>query len=400
MLKNIINKIKKLKIFEKNQKEGSPDYVLVTITASLIILGTLALTSASAPLSQEIFNNPYHFLNRQIFFGFFPGLILAFLIFKINLNFLKKITPILLLINLILLALVFVPGIGVELWGATRWIRIGPISLQPAEFLKITFVLYVASWLSVRTPEIKIKNKLYKNINKTEKGLSQTLIAFLVIISIISFFLIFQPAFSTLAIIILTVVLMYFLANTPLWHTILIFLIGLSGLIFLIKFTPYRLERLLVFLDPGIDPMGMGFQIRQALIAIGSGGIFGRGIGMGIQKFGFLPASISDSIFAVFAEETGFIGSIVLIFLFVFFTLRGFKIAQSNQDKFSQLTAYGITLWIIIQAFVNIGSMIGLLPLTGIPLPFISHGGSALITALVGVGILLNISKSSKHISI
>jgi len=394
MFKNIVKEIKRLKVFTKD-KENHPDYILIAITVFLIILGILTLTSASAPISQEVFGHPYYFLNRQIFFGFLPGLILAFLAFKIRLDFLKKIAPILLLVNLILLAMVFIPGIGIELWGATRWIRIGPISLQPAEFLKITFILYVANWLAIRIPSV-IKNKSYKSFKKEKKEFSQTLIAFLIIISIISLFLIFQPAFSTLAIIILTVILMYFLANTPLWHIIFIFLIGLGFFTTLIKIAPYRLERLLVFLNPGIDPMGMGFQIQQALIAVGSGGIFGAGLGMGVQKFGFLPAVISDSIFAIFAEETGFIGSLVLIFLFLLFALQGFKIAKLSQDKFSQLTAYGITLWIIIQAFVNISSMIGVLPLTGIPLPFISHGGSALITTLVGVGILLNISKQSK----
>jgi cell division protein FtsW len=186
---------------------------------------------------------------------------------------------------------------------------------------------------------------------------------------------------------------MYFLANTPFWHTALILLIGLSSLIALIKIAPYRLERLTVFLNPGIDPMGIGFQVQQALIAVGSGGILGAGLGMGIQKFGFLPGVINDSIFAVLAEEAGFVGSIILIFLFLIFFWRGFRIAKLSQDKFSELTAYGITSWIIIQAFVNISSILGLLPLTGVPLPFISHGGTALITTLIGAGILLNISK-------
>jgi cell division protein FtsW len=284
--------------------------------------------------------------------------------------------------------MVFIPGIGIEVWGATRWIDVGPFSFQPSEFLKITFILYMASWLTTRT-------SLTKNFQKTQKGINENLIAFLVIISLISLFLIFQPNISTLTIIILTTVLLYFLAKTPLWHTVLILFIGISIFITLIKIAPYRLERLTVFLNPGIDPMGIGFQMQQALIAIGSGGILGAGLGMGIQKFGFLPGVISDSIFAVFAEEAGFIGGLILISLFLIFLWRGFRIAKLSQNKFSQLTAYGITIWIIIQAFVNISSMLGVLPLTGIPLPFISHGGTALITALVGIGILLNISKQT-----
>ena len=388
MFKNIAVKIKKLQIFERVQKKNQPDYVLIIVTTALIVLGFLILTSASAHISQEMFGRPYHFLIRQILFGFLPGLILAFLAFKVRLSFLRKIAPILLLINLILLTMVFIPGIGVELWGATRWIRIGPISAQPSEFLKITFILYLASWLSVRID--KKKQRQFK--------ISETLIAFLIILGLISSFLIFQPDISTLAVIALTAVLIYFLANTPLWHSLLIFLIGSGALIALIEIAPYRLERLLVFLNPGIDPMGIGFQAKQALIAIGSGGILGTGLGMGVQKFGFLPGVTADSIFPVFAEETGFIGSMVLIFLFLLFLWRGFKIAQLSQDTFSQLSAFGITLWIIIQAFVNIGSMIGVLPLTGIPLPLISHGGSALITTLVGVGILLNVSRQTQRL--
>lgn len=371
MLKNIVAKLQKLGILTKT-KTGKIDYILLVITIILIILGILILASASVHISTQL-------LKRQVLFALLPGLVLAFIAFKLNLAFLKRIAPILLLINLVLLGMVFIPGIGVEAWGATRWIDIGPISFQPSEFLKITFILYLASWLTEK--------------NKNKKDQNQNLIIFLIIIGLISLFLILQPNLSTLLIILFAAVLMYFLASTPFWHIFLFFLLGLTSLMALIKIAPYRLERLFVFLNPGIDPMGMGFQIKQALIAIGSGGLLGTGLGMGIQKFGFLPGAANDSIFAIFAEETGFIGSIILISLFLLFLWRGFKIGQLNQDQFSQLTAYGITGWIIIQTFVNIGSMIGILPLTGVPLPFISQGGSSLITTLVGVGILLNISQ-------
>jgi len=227
------------------------------------------------------------------------------------------------------------------------------------------------------------------------KGFGQTLLAFLIAIGVISLLLAFQPDISTLGAIILVGVLVYFLAGTPLWHSILIILAGAGSLLTLIKLAPYRAARLLVFFEPGTDPMGIGYQIKQALIAIGSGGIFGLGLGLGMfrQKLWLLPQSLSDSIFAIFAEEGGFIGNAILIFLFLIFLWRGFKIAKLREDKFSQLAALGLTVWICLQGFTNIGSMIGILPLTGIPLPFISYGGSALITELVGIGILLNISK-------
>lgn len=379
MLKNTANLIKRQTF----------DCILLTVVAVLIGLGILILASVSAPFSQEMFGSPDYLLFRQVFW-LVLGIILAFLAFKIRLDFLKKMAPILVLINLILLAMVFLPVVGVTIGGASRWLNLGIITFQPAEFLKLTFILYLAAWLSVRT-----EKSIKQEYAKTSLEISQTLIAFLVIISVIGLLLALQPDISTLGIIVLTAILIYFSANTPFWHLILMFFLVAGSLIALIKIAPYRVERMLVFFQPGIDPLGIGFHAKQALIAVGSGGIAGVGLGMGIQKFGFLPQPISDSIFAIFAEETGFIGALALIFLFLMFLWRGFRIAKKTQNKFFQLTAIGITSWIIVQAFVNIGSMIGLLPITGIPLPFISYGGSHLIAELVGIGILLNISKQT-----
>ena len=354
-----------------------PDYWLMGSVVALIFLGILILASVSASFSQEKFGTTYYFLNHQLLFGFLPGIILGFLAFRLPLDSLKKWTLVLLLINLILLAMVFLPKIGSSSGGAARWLNFGPISFQPSEFLKLTFILYLAAWLTNKTRKINL------------------LIAFLIIIGAVSLLLIFQPDISTLGVIVLVAAMMYFLAETPIWHSILIILLGTAGLFSLIKLAPYRAARLLVFLKPEIDPMGISYQIKQALIAVGSGGITGLGLGMSGQKFGFLPGAISDSIFALFSEETGFIGSIILIFLFLMFLWRGFRAGRLSQDKFSLLTALGISSWIIIQAFVNIGAMIGILPLTGIPLPFISYGGSAIVAELIGVGILLNISKNT-----
>ena len=388
-----------------------PDYILIIVTVILIILGIIILTNVSAPLSLERFGTTYYFLNHQLLFGLLPGLILAFLAFRIRLDFLKKWAPLLLLINLILLALVFLPGLGFEFRGAARWINLGPISFQPSEFLKLTFILYLAAWLASPVRNQRFSNGASRPLHqRAGRGhFSQTrcpalsgkgrggwwegrsLLAFLIVIGIISLLLIFQPDISTLGIIILVAGLMYFLAKTPLWQSFLIIFIIATFLFSLIKLAPYRAARFLVFFDPAVDPMGIGYQIKQALIAVGSGGISGLGLGMSQMKFGFLPQSIADSIFAIFAEETGFIGSTLLIFLFLIFFWRGFRIGKLSQDKFSQLTAWGITIWICLQSFINIGAMIEVLPLTGIPLPFISYGGSALVAELVGVGILLNI---------
>jgi len=368
---------------------SKPDFILLGVSVVLIILGILILASVSASISQGKFGNTFYYLNHQLIFGIIPGLILGFFAFRIRLGLLKKWAPLLLLINLILLAMVFLPKIGTTFLGATRWLNLGPIAFQPSEFLKLTFILYLASWLSART----FRQTKFGD-GQTGKEFSQTLIAFLIVIAVIGLFLYYQPDISTLSIIILVGAVMYFLAGTPFWHIVLLFLIISGSLLSLAKLAPYRANRLLVFLKPETDPMGIGYQIQQALIAVGSGGVFGQGLGMSHQKFGFLPHPMSDSIFAVFAEEAGFIGSLLLILFFLTFLWQGFKIGKSSQDKFSQLLAYGITSWLLIQVLINIGSMIGILPLTGVPLPFISYGGSALISELIGVGILLNISKN------
>jgi cell division protein FtsW len=277
--------------------------------------------------------------------------------------------------NIALLGMVFLPFIGSAGQSAYRWIYIGPISFQPSELLKLTLILYIAAWLAAK---------------KTDKPL----VPFLAIMGVISFMLILQPDISTLGVIGTTAVIMYFVANTPIWHTLLMIGGGIGALILLIQLAPYRVSRLAVFLDPSLDPLGQGYQVKQALIGIGSGGLTGVGLGLSFQKFGVLPEPISDSIFAVFAEEAGFIGAAILISIILAFAWRSFVNAKRSRDQFSMLVAVGIASWITLQSFVNMGSMIGLLPLTGIPLPFISYGGSALATELLALGILLNISKT------
>jgi cell division protein FtsW len=361
------------------KKGNHPDYILLIVVAALVLSGILIISSVSTAISLEKFGNTYSFLVHQLVFGILPGIISFFIFYKIPLSFLKKWALIFLLLNLALLTMVFLPKIGASSGGATRWLSWGQFSFQPSEFLKLTFILYLAAWLAGRVEKEKRAN----------------LIAFLMVLILVSLLLYFQPDISTLGTIIFVATLMYFLANTPLWHSFFIILAGTGGLLVLIKVASYRMNRLLVFLKPETDPLGIGYQIKQALIAAGSGGIFGLGLGMSRQKFGFLPQTMSDSIFAVFSEEMGFIGAFFLIFLFLFFLWRGFEISKKTKNKFAQLLSLGITSWIVLQAFIHIGSMIGILPLTGSPLSFISYGGSHLIAELAGVGILLNISKNS-----
>lgn len=387
-----------------------PDNLLLLFSLALIIFGFAILSVVSASYSYEKYGSSTYFLFHQALAGLLPGFILGIIAFFLPLAFIKKMAPLALLASLILMVLVFVPHVGFTLGGATSWIGIGPLSFQPSEFLKVTFILYLAAWLGNKTEKTISRPKIKKLRLRTEKtGIMsriwkhfsfndleyRSFIPFVVVVGIVSILLVCQRDVGTLGVIFLCAILMYFFANTPLWHSALMVLGGAGGLAFLIKIAPYRFDRILIFLNPDLDPMGKGYQVKQALIAIGSGGLFGLGWGMSRQKFGFLPHPMSDSIFAIFAEEAGFLGSLMLIGLYLAFLWQGFKIAKRTTDKFSQLSALGISCWILIQAFVNIGAMLRMSPLTGIPLPFVSYGGTALVAEMAALGVLLNISKSS-----
>lgn len=363
------------------------DFILLGAALGLLIFGILMLASVSAPVSQEKFGNTYYYLKHQLF-NVFIGLILGFLAYKINLNLLKKFALFLILGNLLLMLLVFIPGLGISAGGAARWLNLGFTSVQPSEFLKLTFIIYLASWLNTRISE--------KNMNRTKEGGSkQNFLAFMVLLAIIGIFLLSQPDMSTFIIILAVAIILYFIAQTPVLHIIMLFLLGIGGSIILAPLESYRLKRILVFLNQKSDPLGIGYQINQASIAIGSGGIFGLGLGLSKQS-NFLPESMTDSIFAMTAEATGFFGCLMMILLLLIFFWRGFAIGKNSHDNFSKLAAFGISSWILIQSLINISSMVGLFPLAGIPLPFFSYGGSAIIAELIAVGVLLNISKTQK----
>jgi cell division protein FtsW len=355
------------------------DSFLAVATGVLLVLGILILASVSAGFSQERFGRTTYYLFHQILYGLIPGLILGFIALKIKISFFQKSAWVLILLTLISMVVVFIPGLGIISGGAPRWINLSFATFQPSEFLKLSFIIYLSAWLA----------------NRADRKTS-LLLPFLAVLGVIVVLLGLQSDLGTLVVIIAAALLMFFLSDSSIWHNILLILICGGGLLALIKFAPYRMKRILVFLNPSLDPMGIGYQINQILIAIGSGGILGLGLGMSSQRFGFIPQTMADSIFAIFAEETGFIGSLILICLFLFFFWASLRIAKKSKDKFSKLLVMGISCWICIQAFVNVGAMIGLLPLTGIPLPFISYGGSHLVSELIGVGIILNISKSNK----
>ncbi len=370
------------------------NYYFLGTVFFLLFFGTLFLATLSAQESLQTFGNTNHYLFRQLT-RIAMGLILCFVAFKIPLPIFKKFSFILLLLNMLFLTFAFMPYIGTEFLGAKRWVSIGNNSFQPSEFLKITAILYLSAWLSNRFSAIQ-KKDLLSWFKRGYYNFISIFLPFLVFLGIIVVLLYLQKDISTLGILGVTLIVIYFASGTNIWHTILTFLAGALSIGYFIWKEPYRVRRLTVFLHPETDPMGIGMQVKQSLIAIGSGGIFGKGLGMSTQKFGFVPEAISDSIFAIIGEEVGIFGCLILVGLFIAFFWQGINIANRTEDTFAKLVCIGICTWITFQAFINISSSLGLFPLAGIPLPFFSYGGSHIIAELVGVGILLNISKNSQ----
>jgi len=354
---------------------------LLLITLVLLVFGLVVLSSAGIVEGQKKFDSAYYYLNKQILYGVLPGLFLFFLLSKIDYRFWKKVSPFLLFASLVLMILVFVPDIGIGLKGASRWVSIGGFSFQPAEILKLALVIYLAAWFGGR--DERIKNWAY------------SLAPFFVVLSFAGLLLAMQPDVGTLAVVVLIALGIYFAAGSSLKHLaviVAIFLAATAGLIFI---EPYRLDRIKTFVNPSVDPRGISYQLNQSLIAIGSGGIFGNGYNESTQKWGFLPEVVNDSIFAIVVEELGFVGATLLVGMFVFLSHTLVSIARNTSDKFGRLLVMGVNIWIIGQAFINIAAVSGLAPLTGIPLPFVSHGGTAVMALMAGLGIVSNIAKQN-----
>jgi len=357
-------------------KKNKPDKGLIIIIFLLLICGSVILSSASVVISQQKEGNFYSLILHQLIYGVAPGLVVFFVCLKINYKFWKKFSLLIFFAALILMVLVFIPGLGYRHAGAQRWIGFGPISIQPSEFLKLSLIIYLSAFLS-----------------KKETRRINTLIPFLAIILLSAGLVAFQSDAGTIGVIAIIGIIIYFLSGAKIYQCITVLVCYTLGFFALIKFFPYRMNRFRVFLDSSIDPQGIGYQIKQALLGIGSGGLLGVGFGRSNQKYNFLPESMGDSVFAIFSEEMGFVGGMVLLALFFVFAFKGLKIVKKAPDGFGKLLAAGITGWLIIQVFINIAAITGLIPLTGIPLPFVSYGGSALVSVLAGCGILVNISK-------
>ncbi len=360
-------------------RSGEYDKILVLDVLLLTLFGLVMISSASVVLSYNEFGNNYYYLIHQFIYGFLPGIVMMIALSRIDYRKYRKHAPLFLVATLALLLSVFIPGIGSEIRDVRSWIIIFGMSFQPSELAKLTFIIYLAAWLEERKKKV---NDFY-----------QGFLPFILIVALIAIPLIKQPDIGTLVAVSSIACTMYFVSGAGLRNLLMIFAGGVAGVIALIKVAPYRMNRLTTFLHPEIDPQGIGYQINQALLALGSGGLFGLGLGHSRQKFNYLPEPIGDSIFAVVGEELGLMGLAFLIFLFLIFAKRGLDIASRTKDDFGKFIAAGITAWVTFQALMNIGAITSLLPLTGIPLPFISYGGSALMSLLAAVGVLLSVSR-------
>lgn len=356
-----------------------PDYFLLTNLVLLAVGGLVILGSASSPLGQRKFGDSYYYLTHQFLYGFSLGLVGFFVAYLVPYRHLKKIAFPFLLLSIVALALVFTKY-GIVAGGASRWLRVGPLSFQPAEVVKLSFVLYLAAWLT---------NKQRDRARSFEGGF----VPFLIVSGIITGLLMIQPATSTVVILMGTALIIYYLSDAKWTYIVGVALLGVALLAAVIYATPYRRARITGYLAGGSDTQGINYQREQARIAIGSGGLLGVGYGGSTSKVNLLPGPIDDSIFAVAAQELGFVGGSVLIVLFALLVFRTFWLASKVRDQFGKLILVGFASLVALQSFVNIAAISGLIPVTGVPLPFVSYGGTALAVFLTMGGIAVNVSK-------
>lgn len=380
------------------------DAILVGIVGVIFVFGLIALGSASVPLAIERFQDPFYYLKHQLFFGVLPGIAAFFIFSRMDYRQWRRHPWTLAAIVLVLLAMVFIPGVGASFGHARSWVQLGPLTFQPSEFAKLLFIMTTAGLL-VRARE---RGGMRRAPSRSPTGSSagvrsgsvgdgmgrDTLIALGAFLFSTLFLLAMEPDMGGAGIFAATAVAMYFLAGGAMAHIAIFGVAGAAFFFVLAKISPYRAARFMTFLHPELDPQGIGYHINQALLAIGSGGLLGVGLGHSRQKFQYLPEVIGDSIFAVIAEELGFLVAAGLVVLFLALIARAIKIAL-DADDFGRLVAGGIAAWFGVQIFANIGSMIGLVPLTGITLPFVSYGGSSLVVSLAAVGVLTNISRNT-----
>lgn len=354
---------------------------LFVVTLLLTSIGLLMIYSASNVIAMDRYNNPFYFVLRQ---GIFAGIGGCAMVIASRFPYenLKKYATFIYVGCLILLALVLIPGIGVVRGGARSWLGIGSFGVQPSEFIKVAVIIIIAKFISNYYMEIhKLTNLVYLGI----------------ILLVVFGLIMLQPDFGTAMVIVLSTMILLFIAGLPIKYFLYLAVVGVLGIVGLIISAPYRLRRIFAFLDPWSDPLGAGFQIIQSLYAIAPGGLFGVGFNKSMQKYFYLPEPQTDFIFAIVLEELGFIGGAVILALYVYFIYLCLKISFEQQELFGKFLGIGLSAMVFVQFFINIAVVIGIIPVTGITLPFLSYGGSSLMVTLVSVGIILNIGQNIKE---
>lgn len=362
-------------------KKGPPDFILFITTLALIGIGLVMVFSSSAVTSSVTYGDAYYYFKRQLLWSV-VGVFIMIMVMKLNYAKLKELGLPALVISIICLILVLTP-LGIDIKGSSRWLGVAPFIFTPSELTKLAMVLFLAKSLSMNLDKIR----LFK----------EGLLPYLLLLSLVCGLIMLQPDLGTSVAIAGTFFLMVLISGANIFHMGLLALAGLAILRTAIYIEPYRMERWYAFLDPWKYASDEGFQTIQSLYALGSGGLFGMGLGRSRQKFFYLPEQYTDFIYAILGEELGFIGAFTVLTLFLFFAWRGFKIALNAPDIFGGILAAGVTVMIVLQAAINIGVVSGLLPVTGITLPFISYGGTSLLFTMAGVGLLLNVSRYSSN---
>jgi cell division protein FtsW len=358
-------------------RASRPDVAILVTALALVVVGIIFVYSSSFAVALASFDNANYFVTRQVGAALI-GLCAMFVMMRFDYRYLRLVSPLLMLAAVLSLAAVLF--VGNDVYGARRWIAMGPLPpFQPSEFAKLALIIYISAWLASRGREVK--------------SFALGFIPFIFLVGVVAGLILLEPDTGTAATIVVTTGVLFFIAGASVTH--IAALMGIGGVAgsLLILAGEYRADRIFAFVRAEDDPSGVGFHTLQLLIALGSGGWEGLGLGVSRQKFFYIPGAHTDGVFAIIGEETGFIGAMLVIGLFAYLVYRGFRVAMNARDDFGCYLAIGIVSWIAFQSLINIGGITRSIPLTGIPLPFVSYGGSSLIMIMAGIGVLLNVSR-------